>query len=157
MSQTLSPQTTLAQARAWLWEHIRPGANCPTCGQRSQLYRRQVNAGMAHSLIRMYWLGGASDLSWVHIPSALPARSREEGKLAYWGLAQESTEPREDGGRAGWWRVTPRGERYVLAQLSIPKYALVFDSEVWGFEGEMVGITQALGTKFNYTELMEGR
>jgi hypothetical protein len=108
---------------------------------------------MARSLIAMFVIRGTD---WVHVPTEIGARSREEGKLAYWGLVEESPDPRDDGGRAGWWRVTARGKEFVLGRTSIPTYARVFNGRVLGYDGVHVDIRAALGTKFNYEELMKG-
>jgi hypothetical protein len=144
----------LGAVKDWLRGQVhKGGARCPCCTQFAKVYKRQINSGMARSLIRMYRVAG---LDWVHIPTALPARSREEGKLAYWGLVEEASEPREDGGRAGWWRITSKGEAFLRRQLKVPKYALVYDARRLGFdETEMVDIQDCLGARFNLTELME--
>jgi len=148
------PETvTLAEARAWLREVVHEGAICPCCTQLAKVYRRKLNAGMAVSLIRMWRAAG---YGWLHIPTSIPARSREEGKLRYWGLAEEAGEKREDGGRAGWWRVTEEGAIFVNGESRVPKYALVYDDRCLGLRGDPVSIVECLGSKFDYHELMEG-
>lgn len=148
------PSDTLATVRAWLRQHAEAGVECPACFQHVKIYRRKVNAGMARSLIAMYTVGG---LDWVHVPTQIGARSREEGKLAYWGLVEEEKAKRPDGGRAGYWRVTVRGEAFVRCRLSIPKYCQVYNGKVLGFDlSEVINIKDALGDKFDYTELMAG-
>lgn len=141
----------LGDAREWLRNKLDKGAPCPCCGQRAQQYRRKLNSGMARSLIAMYAIDAHG---WIHVPTQIGARSREEGKLAYWGLVEESAAPRDDGGRAGWWRLTDRGRRFVLKQLTVPSYALVYNNKVRGFDGPFVDISQTLGAKFSYDELM---
>lgn len=151
---SLPDSTPLGQAKAWLRARLDKGADCPLCTQRAQTYRRKVNSGMARSLIAMYQVGR---LDWVHLPSQIGARSREEGKLAYWGLVEENPLKREDGGRPGEWRVTPRGEQFLRGKLSVPKYAYVYNGKVMGFDtSEMVTIKDAIGDKFDYSELMAG-
>lgn len=59
---------TLAEAQQWLAERITGGARCPCCNQYSKVYRRQINSGMARSLIAMYRAGG---LDWVHVPTQI--------------------------------------------------------------------------------------
>jgi hypothetical protein len=144
---------TIAAGKAWLLARIDKGEHCPLCGQHAKMYRRKVNSGMARSLIHIYRIGGKG---WVHV-RAIGAASREEGKLAYWGLLEEQTGVGLHGGRAGYWRVTDKGEAFLKAQLNIPKYAKVYDGKVQGFDfTEMVNIKDALGTKFNYQDLMQG-
>lgn len=150
---TLPDDVPLGEAKQWLRDRVDDGAPCPCCGQLAKVYRRRVNSGMARSLITMWRKAG---LEWVHLPTEIGARSREEGKLAYWGLAEEATEKREDGGRAGWWRVTERGRQFVLGLTTIPRYALIYDGRRLRFDGEPVTIRDALGAKFDYDQLMAG-
>ena len=152
----LRGSTPLHALKEWLRHNAKQpgGAQCPTCEQHVQVYRRKVNSGMARSLIAMFTVGGTN---WVHVPTQIGARSREEGKLAYWGLVVEERTLRPDGGRAGYWRVTESGKQFVLQLKNIPEYAIVYNGRVLGFDGPSVSITDALGKKFNYDDLMAGR
>jgi hypothetical protein len=107
---------------------------------------------MARSLITIYRTFG---LDFGYIPN-LPAKSREEGKLVHWGLVVETQEPRPDGGRAGWWRVTEKGEAFIRHGLKVPKYALIYDGRFLGYDdpNELIDIKDALTKKFNLEELM---
>jgi hypothetical protein len=145
---------TLEEAKARLFTHIDEGMTCPCCGQFAKRYKRAFNSGQAISLINIYKTGMRSSFEWVYIPS-LSAKSREEGKIAYWGLLQEKDEERDDGGRAGYWRVTPRGEQFVINKLRIPKYVYVYNGTCLGFDHtEMVTIRDCLGNKFDLATLM---
>jgi hypothetical protein len=161
MSERFHDSMTLAEGRAILRELVNDGHKCPVCTQLAKVYRRKINSGMARSLIEMYRVGREGDVAgvqgWVHVPTQIGARSREEGKLAYWGLVEEEAEiKREDGGRAGYWRVTARGAQFVRNLIQVPKYARVYDGRCLGLTGPDVSIHDALGTKFNYDELMAG-
>lgn len=153
MSETVPDGTWwLKDARKWLRDQVVDGARCPCCNQLAKVYRRPINAGMALSIIKMLRFGG---LEYQYIPASIGAKSREEGKLRYWGLIEEELEVRrEDGGRAGWWRVTPKGRDWVLERITVPKYARIYDAKLLGLTGPEVTIRQALGTKFNLDELM---
>lgn len=143
----------LAQAQSILRTMVDDGANCPCCTQLAKVYKRKVNAGMARSLIVMFRAAG---LEWQHVPTTVGRKSAEEGKLAYWGLIEEEKVRRPDGGRAGYWRVTPVGEDWIHHRVSIQKYAKVYDGRCLGFDGERVSIHDALGTRFSYDDLMAG-
>ncbi len=146
-----SDTTPLGVVRTWLHKARDTGARCPACDQIAKVYRRRLNAGMAASLIAMYQAGGTD---FVHIPTAVGSRSREEGKLRYWRLVEEQLTVRPDGGRAGYWRVTRLGKLFVLGRVSVPEYALVYDSKCLGLEGRQVRIQDCLGNRFDYRELM---
>jgi len=157
MNDEAMKDETLDEARARLFAHINEGMICPCCGQFAKRYKRAFNSGQAISLINIYKTGMRSNFEWVYIPN-LSAKSREEGKIAYWGLLQEKDEERDDGGRAGWWRVTPRGEHFVTNRLRIPKYVYVYNGECLGFDDtEMVTIRDCLGDDFDLGTLMGWR
>lgn len=150
-------EVTLAEAQAWLRARIDDGERCPCCTQRAQVYRRKINSGMARAFIQFYRAYGTD---WGHKPTALKglgAAARDESLLRYWDLWVEADEPREDGGRAGWWQVTERGEQFVLGYTRVPKYARIYDSRLLRFDTEeFVTIKDALGDRFDYDELMRG-
>lgn len=142
----------LGQAREWLrGQATSHGARCPCCQQFTKVYRRSINAGMAHALVTMFREAGTD---WLHVPTVVGGRSREEGKLRYWGLVEEERQLRPDGGRSGWWRVTARGSAFVCRGLRVPKYALVYDGQPLRLDGAPVTISDCLGAKFNLAELL---
>lgn len=151
MVASLPPTATLAQVQAYLRAHLDEGVSCPACRQLAKVYKRKLNSGMARSLIAMYVAGGTG---FVHLPTAIGARHREEGKLRYWGLVEEEHLARPDGGRAGYWRVTAPGEAFVLCQALVHRYARVYDGQCLGLGGDLIDIREALGDRFDYAELM---
>jgi hypothetical protein len=156
MSGHLGPHHTLADAKKYLKAKLLNGGGiCPVCTQLAKVYKRPINAGMACSLITMYRTFG---LDFGYIPE-LPAKSREEGKLVYWGLVAEAHELRPDGGRAGWWRVTEKGEAFIRHGLTVPKYALIYDGRFLGYDNPaaQIDIRDALTDKFNLEDLMAAR
>lgn len=144
---------SLKAVRDWLRAHINEGVRCPCCGQLVKQYHRPINAGMAHSLITMYRTAGRD---WQHIPTTIGGHSREEGKLRYWGLIEEQLERREDGGRAGWWRVTELGEQWILGQVTVPSHVVIYNGRCRWLEGDPISVVDALGNRFDYRALMDG-
>jgi hypothetical protein len=144
---------TLGYAKTWLKQKLlNGGCICPLCMKLAKIYKRQINAGMARSLIRMYHEFG---LDFGYLPK-LPAKSREEGKLVYWQLVEELQTPRPDGGRAGWWRVTEKGEAFILQGLQVPKYVYLYDGQFLCYDdpNELIDIDDALGDEFDLGDLM---
>lgn len=145
------PTRTLEEAQDWLEKRVSAGATCPCCSQLAKIYRRQIYGTMASELIKMYRTSG---MDWFHMATVV-TRGGDSSKLTYWGLTEEDTSfRRSDGGRAGWWRVTPHGELFVKKEISIPKYAYVYDGRQLDLTGPLINIEDALGKKFNYGELM---
>lgn len=147
---------TLGATRDWLRERAERGAKCPCCTQFTKVYRRKVNAAMARALILMWKEGDLGRRLYVHVPSIDPTRGGDVAKMEYWGLIEEERAIRIDGGRAGYWRVTRRGEDWIEGKVTIPKYARVYDGKLLSLSGPAVGIHEALGDWFRLDDLMEG-
>lgn len=144
---------TLKEAQDELRTLLDEGAKCPCCTQLAKTYKRKVHATMARTLITMYRKGGRD---WVYLPD-IPQKSRDSTGMAWWKLIEEEKVLRPDGGRAGWWRVTEIGEKWLKQEMGIPKYAKVYDGRCLGYDREVyVTIRDCLGEKFDYDELMAG-
>lgn len=144
---------TLAEARDELRALVSDGgAECPCCKRLAKVYKRRLNAGMAVSLIQFYRAHGRD---YGFAPD-LFGYGNEFARLHLWGLIAEKPERRDDGGRAGWWRITGYGEAFVLGQATAMSHALIYAARVLRFEGELITIQEALGQRFNYAELMMG-
>lgn len=147
---------TLGEARAWLREQAQAeGAKCPCCTQFTRVYRRIITSAMARGLIAM-WRDSPTD--WFHMPTVLGHLAGDHAKLRYWGLIEEETVRRVDGGRAGWWRITEQGARFVKRAALVPRHALVFDGQLMRLDATdgHVSIADALGERFDYGALMAG-
>lgn len=146
---------TLEEAKEWLRERIDDGARCPCCTQYAQVYRWSLYGGAAAMLIRLYRAGGT--VSFVESKSVkYPGQGGDVTRLRLWSLVEEEPERRADGGKSGYWRVTELGEQFVHGWTTIPKYAYVFDGRLLRVDGPPVDIVDALGTKFDYNQLMQG-
>lgn len=146
--------TSVEDAQDWLRANLDEGARCPVCTQFARVYRRKITSPMARGLIKQFRLVGEE---YAHSATLVASETHEFSQLAWWGLIEEMPERREDGGRAGWWRITPRGRWFVLNSGSLPKYACIYDGRVLRLdEDEEASIVDALGTKFDYRELMAG-
>jgi len=149
---------TLARAKRDLQAGLADGTHCPCCGQRAQLYHRALNSGMAAALVVLTRESLPGE--WVHKPTVLRglgASARDEALLRYWELLEDSLEVREDGGKNGWWRVTPKGRAFVEdPSMTVPKYVNVYSGQSHGLDGPPITIVDALGQRFNYGELLRG-
>jgi hypothetical protein len=156
-SPSWRPPDTLAEARQRVQDNLRKGSVCPCCDQLAKQYRRKLNKGQAESLKAIYREGRGSERQPVHTPSLMKsAVSREEGKMAMaWGLLEETDPPHEDGNRAGWWRVTRKGEQFVLGKISVPMYGYFYNQGFYGLEGDEVFI-QDCKARFKKNKLMDG-
>lgn len=150
---TLPPDMTLRLAREWLRESTADGTavECPCCKQNVKVYRRPVSAASAFALIALWRAAG---FQYGHLPTILNRKQADEAKMRYWGLIEEAPLEREDGGRAGYWRVTEAGEAFLHGITRVPQYAVIYDGRLLRLEGDYVSIRDCLGTKFDYDVLM---
>lgn len=147
-------EMTLADAREILRTLAEDGHACPLCTQNVKVYRRKVSSNMAAMLIRMWREGGRE---YVYLPDLRRGNDgMDQTVMQFFGLIEEEKTRREDGGRAGWWRVTDLGDAFLHARGVIRKYAHVYNGRCLRLSGDSVTIRTALGTKFNYEELMAG-
>ena len=134
---------SLREAKKHLMMNIDEGVTCPCCGQFAKVYRRKLNSGMAVALIDMYRNSGTD---WFNVRE-ITLRGGDYGKLAYWGLI----EPGDD---TGIWRVTARGEEFIKGMIPVSQHANVYNGKLIELEGDLISISDALGDRFNYEELM---
>jgi hypothetical protein len=148
------PDSLLREAVEYaIWVGENGGGKCPCCRRRVQVYKRTLNSSMAYGLITMHRIHG---VEYGHAPSTgnLAQLGGELARLKVWGLLQESDVVRSDGGRAGWWKVTDAGVDFALNRSRQPKRAWIYSNEALRFDTNTVSIVEALGKKFNYSELM---
>ena len=135
------------------------GYPCPCCHRLIKRYRRCLNSNMALTLIHLY-KSGIRD--WVHVEkflfkNKLP-RSGDFHKLVLWGLLDKMEGEREDGSpRNGYYKLNGKAIMFVEGKMSVPKTAKILNGTFEGFEGEQITIKDALGNKFNYQDLMDGK
>lgn len=149
---------TIEQARKVLHDLLDDGHDCPVCRQHARVYRRKIHAAMARDLIGIYRLGGGGSRYWVDLTEVTGKRGTGDvPKARYWGLLEPQLHDRGDGStRTGLWRLTERGVMYVEGRLAVQTYARVYNGKCLGLEGRPSGIRAALGTRFDYADLMAG-
>ena len=161
---------TLGEARDLLRAAVMDGefCRCPCCGQDVFIYRRKLPSVSCRLMIAMYRRGAYARTDggdgYMFVPPILATigATAHQGGYAlqghHWDLLERMEGKREDGSnRVGWWRLTPRGVLFVRDQVTVRKYARLYNKRRLGnLEGDHVGIREALGHRFNYDELMAG-
>lgn len=153
---------TIREAKAYLRAHFEKGVECPCCGKHVKLYKRGLTGAMAVGLCLLKRYNDAFPEQFVHIEDhfknieGLSSSVRGDvAKLRHWGLIEPWQARREDGSkRAGLWRITALGARFVDGKVKVPAHVLIYNDIFLGFSDEHVTIQQAMGKKFNYREIM---
>jgi hypothetical protein len=156
---------TLSYARQWLTAHVQDGASCPCCTQFAKVYARTITSSMAYALVMIYKRpteeGGSE---YFHVPDYLSrvcklgptTRGGDWAKLVAWGLLEEREGVRDDGSsRTGFYRITDLGKSVARGEVTVPKHALIYNGTLLRLDDtKSVTISDALGKKFDYAELM---
>ena len=158
--------TTLLEVQQWLQKRLDDGVECPCCTQLAKVYKRKLNGAMAFVLLLISRLKGGE---WIHVPSFINAQVRNPAvaaairgdwaKLTHWGLIEELLGERPDGStRVGYYKITRNGRLFVQNKLRVPKHIWLYDGHTTERQdSETVSIIEALGDKFDYSELMRAR
>ncbi len=151
---------TIDEAKKFLRENFKKGAECPCCGQFVKRYKRKISSSMAYGLILIYKhkkVGEEFHLEmFLKSLSTSPALRGDIPKLRFWGLLKKLTGRKEDGNpNNGYYELTQRGVDFVEEKIKVSGHVLLFNQRILGIEGELIGIKQALKNKFSYEELMK--
>ena len=151
----MTMETTLAEVRALVREHLQPGMpaiDCPACGQRVKRYKYKLDSGMARALVKLgvyddFYPGQMMD----YRNRFAGGEARKHSLLRHWGLIERADH--RTGKRAGFWRITPAGHEF-LGGSEVPWAIWHFNDHCLGFTQEQTTIRRALGDKFNLEELL---
>jgi len=147
---------TLKEMRdLWSATIEKDGGYCPCCDRWGKIYRRSLNATMARQLM---WLVQARDRGdgWVHVPSTAPAwllRTPQLPTLALWDLV-EGAPSMTKLASSGLWKPTEKGIAFAQNALSVQRYVYAYNNKRVDSDGENISILDALGSKYNYHEIM---
>ena len=157
---------TVSEAKDELFKELAEGKHlrCPVCEQSCKRYKRKITSAMAVALIHIYryYRKHAPD-DWLHVEEylkgiqGLPASIRGDfPKLRYWSLIEACEGERPDGSkRVGYYRITKYGNAFVEGIISVQKHAYIYNNKLLMFSPDKTTIQEALGEKFDYTELMK--
>lgn len=158
--ETVSDDTTVKTARAWLDQHVAQGAVCPVCTRYAKVYTRTITASMARALVTIYL---HSDGDYVHVDKFLMQHGQHSGRampalLRHWELLEKKEGKRKDGaGASGYYRITERGRLFAENKVAINKYVRLYDDRsLFLANDEKILIVDALRKRFDYAALMRG-
>lgn len=151
--------STLEESIEYVMSNLDDGVRCPCCAKYARRYRRTFNSTMARSLIWLVreWFR-LNKSGWVDVPKVGPrwmVKSNQLPTVRWWGMVER---PSDSGDSAlkhsGLWRPTELGVRFAMRHVRVLSKAVTYDGEVEGLEGVEISVVDALGKKFDYSELM---
>jgi hypothetical protein len=155
-----SDDITLAQAQDILETNLPKGMKCPCCNQFAKRYKYKFSENICRYLMILYKIYRQTPDKFTHVTEILKhdafvLMSRDFLRPAFYKLIEEQAVNDPDKKkRSGYWRLTEKGVEFCERKIAIPKYVLIYNNEVLGFEGDSVYITDFEGEYFNYAELM---
>jgi hypothetical protein len=93
----------------------------------------------------------------VDVPKAAPrwvVRSNQLPTVRWWGLVERPVNTDSSRKHSGLWRPTERGVQFAHKMIQVPEQAVTYNGVVEGLVGDPLWITDTLGTKFDYGDLM---
>ena len=133
------------------------GTTCPVCDRYVKVYRRRLNSEMARFLIKLVY-------AYKRYPRYYTMRELYPGNnksasdgvyLLHWGLVERSDTVNEAQAPAGSYRPTDKGLRFAHNNEYVPTHVHLLNNQVVGWAVKCTNIRTALGSKFNYEELMK--
>lgn len=148
---------TLREAKDHLRKNWEKGTTCPCCGQFVKRYRIKLNSFMSRFLISLYQ-ETEKGMEWVHLNDIVKGKKSSGlyGYLPMWGLAVKAKNDDPSKKFNGYWRITEKGRLFVEGLSMERAYVFTYDNKFLGFDGDLIHITDSLGVKFDYEELMRG-
>lgn len=159
MTAVLPETVTLAEARQYLRDRIYAGVQCPCCEQQAKVYLRKLNRTMVLTplyLLRYRGFEWTQLSTFVKEHEELDQLARQAGyqtMAQHWGLIESEKARRDDGGRTGWWRLTPRGRLFVLGRITVPERAALYASRCLGLTGDPIRFIDAYGAGFDLRDI----
>ena len=129
------------------------GTTCRACDGRVIEYaKRRISSSMARGLISAYRRFGRD---WFHANRELAQlQNTNFAMFTHWGLVVPK--PPHEKPSSGYWRITEAGVAFVERRRTVDKYAREYNHEVLELWGGPWSIDDALGSKWDWGELMGG-
>lgn len=132
------------------------GLKCPFCGSLVSLYKRTINAEMAKTFLQLVRAYNKYP-RYYSMRELKPADNKAASDIIYllhWGLLDKTDSSNSAMAPAGTYRPTEKGLRFAHNLIRVPSHVHLLHNEVVGWSDKTIDIKTALGTKFNYEDLM---
>ena len=132
------------------------GYICSHCGSYCKEYTRKFNSNMALCMV-LLWKHKIN--GFVKVEDFLlehgQKRCGDFSYLVHYGFLEKQKVKREDGSKKnGYYRLTGRGILFLEGKITAAEKFKVFQNKFQGFAGKDITLKDALGTKFNFDEMI---
>ena len=148
----ITENSTVKQAKQFLRDNYIKGTKCPCCDQNVKLHPFKLTSGVAAVLIKFY---KERDKGWINPIKEFKTNNGNYAKLRHWGFLEKKSE--NDNPKiksSGLWRITPTGILFATNKIDVQEKVKLYNNQYFGREGDWITIKDALGTKFDFEELM---
>jgi ssDNA-binding Zn-finger/Zn-ribbon topoisomerase 1 len=145
---------TIQEAKQHLKENYKKGVKCPCCNQNVKLYKRRLGSVMARCLIKLSVMGEGYHHVKDIVSGISDTGTNDFSKLRYWGMIEEQSNDDDTKRTSGHWRITDKGRLFARNSIYVPMYVFIYNGKKQGFSVGETNIVEALGTKFNYSQLI---
>lgn len=154
--QLVGPYKNLQEIKNEFFADIKKIKPCPVCGQKAKEYTRTIDSSLAWSLIALYRANKKDPEKQYHHVNELIKTFSSSGmaKLRFWGLVEPKPNKDKKKKESGLYKITNLGIDFAEQKCTVQKYATTYNNEFKGLSGDQINIIDALGTKFNYQQLM---
>lgn len=149
---TPDQNSTVHEARRYVYENAGEGTSCPCCGQMVKRYKRKLYGAMIERLARAYNRFGMAPFHLMRDFNG--EHPGDFAKLRYWGMIEEQANTNTNKRTSGYWRVLPLGREFLAGRASVFSDADVLLGDLVGLSGTMVTVSDVMGETFNFKELM---
>lgn len=154
---------TIREAKDFIEKNKLDGVICPCCNKHVQKYKRKLNSGMCLFLIGLYrchrknlFTDGFTNKE-VMAEMKINTSSLDYSVMKHFGLMEEikkeDKEFNNNTKKSGYWKITDKGKSFVKGLGVSFSHVMLYNNNPEGFSGS-TNIKKALGSKFNYQELM---
>ena len=126
---------------------------CEHCGHVKKTWKKSIISTAVAALVRLVMVYGGKP---VHLDKFnVVQKDRNVSQLVFWGLVVPAINDDTGKRASGMWSPTQAGINFVNRKTVIQKYIITIENEFVGFDGEWIGVREALGKRFDYSELMK--
>ena len=134
--------TTLAEAKAWLEDHVEmPGAICPCCDRFDAVYTRDVNRAALGDLMSLYRHTKRVGPGFYHYSEYMRGvmRHGDFAKFRHVGLIEIAVNHKTNKRTSGTYGITEAGIMFIEGRLAIPAKMVIYHDELVDTRGYDLG------------------